>query len=108
MANPAFEKIEKIIQSKPVAIFMKGTPESPMCGFSARAIEVLKAAGVTKDKLASCDVLSDEAIRSGIKEFSNWPTIPQIYVNGEFIGGSDLVAEMYANGELQTLLETKH
>jgi monothiol glutaredoxin len=82
---------------------MKGTAQFPQCGFSGRAIQVLKASGVTK--LVTVNVLEDDEVRQGIKEYSNWPTIPQLYVKGEFIGGSDIIAEMYENGELETALK---
>ena len=95
--------IEKQITTHPVVLYMKGTLEQPQCGFSANAVNILKACGV--DEIYSVDVLADSEIRQGIKDYSNWPTIPQLYVNGEFIGGSDIVAEMYQTGELQKLFE---
>lgn len=95
------EKIEETIKSNNVVLFMKGSPEFPQCGFSGQAVQVLAACGV---EFASVDVLSDPDIREGIKQYSNWPTIPQLYVNGEFIGGSDIMVEMYQKGELQTKL----
>ncbi|BAN24223.1 Grx4 family monothiol glutaredoxin [Caballeronia insecticola] len=95
------ERIKQIVASNPVVLFMKGTAQFPMCGFSGRAIQVLKACGV--DQITTVNVLEDDGIRQGIKEFSNWPTIPQLYVNGEFIGGSDIMMEMYQSGELQQL-----
>jgi monothiol glutaredoxin len=95
------ERIKQIVEAAPVVLFMKGTAQFPMCGFSGRAIQVLKACGVTEIK--TVNVLEDEGVRQGIKEFSNWPTIPQLYVNGEFIGGSDIMMEMYESGELQQL-----
>jgi monothiol glutaredoxin len=97
------QKIDQIVKGNPVVLFMKGTAQFPMCGFSGRAIQILKACGV--DTPATVNVLEDEGIRQGIKEYANWPTIPQLYVNGEFIGGSDIMMEMYQNGELQTLLK---
>ena len=87
-----------------VVLFMKGNASFPMCGFSGRAIQILKACGVEPRALATVNVLEDEAIRQGIKEYSNWPTIPQLYVKGEFIGGSDIMMEMYESGELQQLV----
>lgn len=102
MAHPLLSKVEEIVRSKPVAIFMKGTPEFPQCGFSARACQVLKAAGV-KD-LASVDVLSDDALWEALEEYTEWPTVPQIFIKGKFIGGSDIVMEMHERGELQELL----
>jgi monothiol glutaredoxin len=95
------ERIKQIVTDHPVVLFMKGTAQFPMCGFSGRAIQILKACGV--DTLQTVNVLEDEAIRQGIKEYSNWPTIPQLYVNGEFVGGSDIMMEMYESGELQQL-----
>jgi len=96
------EKIDQIVKNNDVVLFMKGTPQFPMCGFSGRAVELLKSCGVTQFK--AIDVLQDEEIRQGVKEYANWPTIPQLYVKGEFIGGSDIMAEMAQSGELQTLL----
>jgi monothiol glutaredoxin len=83
---------------------MKGSTSFPICGFSGRAVQILKACGVESKDIYSVNVLEDEAIRQGIKEYSNWPTIPQLYINGEFIGGSDIMADMHASGELQQLL----
>ena len=100
--DPTQQRIEQIVKSSDVVLFMKGTAQFPMCGFSGRAIQVLKACGVTKP--ATVNVLEDEGIRNGIKEYSNWPTIPQLYVKGEFVGGSDIMMEMYQNGELQEML----
>jgi monothiol glutaredoxin len=99
----ANELIEQQVNSNPVVLFMKGTPEQPQCGFSANAIKILNACGV--QDFYSVDVLADPEIRQGIKEYSNWPTIPQLYINGEFVGGSDIMTEMYQSGELQKLLE---
>ena len=95
--------IRETVTGNPVVLFMKGTAQFPQCGFSGRAIQVLQASGVTK--LVTVNVLDDEEVRQGIKEYSNWPTIPQLYVSGEFIGGSDIIAEMYENGELATVLK---
>jgi monothiol glutaredoxin len=97
------EQIKNIVEENSVMLFMKGSPDFPQCGFSGRLVQILQACGV---QFASADVLSDDNIRQGIKDFSNWPTIPQLYVNGEFVGGSDIVTEMYESGELQTKLET--
>jgi monothiol glutaredoxin len=94
--------IREQVSGTPVALYMKGTPLQPQCGFSATAVQLLRNCGVTE--FFSVDVLASPEIRSGIKEFSNWPTVPQLYVNGEFVGGSDIMREMYANGELQQLL----
>lgn len=96
------EKIKQQIESNNIIIFMKGTPDAPQCGFSSRAANILKAC---KTPFAAVDVLADPEIRQGIKEFSNWPTIPQVYIKGQFIGGSDIVAEMFDNGELQELIK---
>ncbi len=86
-----------------VVLYMKGTPQMPQCGFSAMAVQVLNACGVKS--FFSVDVLQNPTIRDGIKEYANWPTIPQLYVNGEFVGGSDIMREMYQSGELQKVLE---
>lgn len=99
----AQEKIKQTVQGNKVVLFMKGTAQSPQCGFSAKAIQILKACGV--DQPMTVNVLDDPDIRQGIKEYANWPTIPQLYINGEFVGGSDIVSEMFQNGELQTLLK---
>ncbi len=96
------QRIDDLVKSNRVVLFMKGTAQFPMCGFSGRAIQVLKACGVRD--LTTVNVLEDEQIRQGIKEYANWPTIPQLYVNGEFVGGSDIVTEMFEAGELQPLL----
>ena len=102
--DPALRsRITTLLADNRVVLFMKGTAQFPMCGFSGRAIQVLKACGV--NDLKTVNVLEDEEIRQGIKEYANWPTIPQLYVNGEFVGGSDIVKEMYESGELQKLLE---
>lgn len=95
--------IKETVTDHPVVLFMKGTAQFPQCGFSGRAIEILKASGV-KD-LVTINVLEDDGVRQGIKEYSNWPTIPQLYVKGEFIGGADIMNEMYESGELQGLLK---
>ena len=100
----AQDTIRQQVTSHRVVLYMKGSPQFPQCGFSANAIQLLKAAGL--DEVYTVDVLQDDEIRQGIKEFANWPTIPQLYVNGEFVGGSDIMREMYQNGELQKLLAT--
>ena len=102
--NPVFSKIKQELDETPVVLFMKGTPMSPQCGFSAAVTQVLSTMGV---KFKGVDVLQDGAVREGIKAFSNWPTIPQLYVKGEFIGGCDIVREMYESGELKQLFEQK-
>ena len=99
------ERIKQQVTSNRVFLFMKGTPQFPQCGFSALAVQVLNACGV-KD-FGSFNVLSDQAVREGIKQYANWPTIPQLYINGEFVGGSDIMREMYQSGELQKLLTEK-
>ena len=96
------QQISDLVQHNRVVLFMKGTAQFPMCGFSGRAMQILKACGV--NDLKTVNVLEDEGIRQGIKEFANWPTIPQLYVNGEFVGGSDILMEMYQAGELQQVL----
>ena len=96
------QRIADLVKGNHVVLFMKGTAQFPQCGFSGRAIQILKACGV-KD-LKTVNVLEDEGIRQGIKGYANWPTIPQLYVNGEFLGGSDILMEMYESGELQPLL----
>jgi monothiol glutaredoxin len=96
-------QIKQIVESNPVVLFMKGSAQFPQCGFSGRAIQILQACGITNPY--TVNVLQDEDIRQGIKEYANWPTIPQLYVKGEFIGGSDIMTEMYQSGELQQLLK---
>jgi len=96
------KRIDDIVKSHPVVLFMKGTAQFPQCGFSGRSVQILKACNV--EDFATVNVLEDEEIRQGIKEYANWPTIPQLYVKGEFVGGSDILMEMYQAGELQTLL----
>ena len=96
-------RIDQLVKSSEVVLFMKGTAQFPQCGFSGRAIEVLKGSGVTD--LVTINVLEDDGVRQGIKEYSEWPTIPQLYVKGEFIGGADIMNEMYESGELQTLIK---
>ena len=99
------ERIKQTVTSSPVVLFMKGTPTFPQCGFSAKAIELLKMSGASE--VTTVNVLEDAEVRQGIKEFSQWPTIPQLYVNGEFIGGSDIMNEMYQSGELAQVLAAK-
>ena len=98
----AQERIDALVKSNDVVLFMKGTPLFPQCGFSSKAIAILDHLGVTYQ---SVDVLQDMEIRQGIKEYSDWPTIPQLYVKGEFLGGSDIMMEMYEAGELQEMVE---
>ena len=97
--------IKEQVSAHPVVLYMKGTPQFPQCGFSQLATQVLRACGV--NEFFSVNVLENPDIRQGIKEFANWPTIPQLYVAGEFIGGSDIVKEMYQSGELQKLISEK-
>ena len=96
------QRIKDQVTGAPVVLYMKGTPQAPQCGFSALAVQVLNACGVRD--FAAVNVLADAEIRQGIKEYANWPTIPQLYINGEFVGGSDIIREMYQSGELQKLL----
>ena len=100
--NDTQTRIDQLVKSSDVVLFMKGNPNFPQCGFSGKAIAVLKACGVAKP--VTVNVLEDGEIRNGIKEYSNWPTIPQLYVKGEFVGGSDIMMEMYESGELQQML----
>ena len=102
--NPVIQRIQQDISGNDVVLYMKGTPVFPQCGFSAAVVQVLSELGV---KFKGIDVLTDPSLRQGIKEFANWPTIPQLYVKGEFVGGCDIIREMYQSGELQELLQTK-
>lgn len=104
MTHPVFERIEADIAADDVVLFMKGSPVFPQCGFSAAVVDVLSHTGVP---FKSYDVLQDPDLREGIKAFSEWPTIPQLYVKGEFVGGCDIVREMFATGELQQLFDEK-
>ncbi|MFM2059511.1 MAG: hypothetical protein RLY71_3896 [Pseudomonadota bacterium] len=103
--NPVQQKIDSIVKGNPVVLFMKGTAQFPQCGFSGRAVQILKACGVSS--LTTINVLADPEIRQGIKDYANWPTIPQLYIHGEFVGGSDIMMEMYQAGELQQMLGQK-
>jgi monothiol glutaredoxin len=96
--------IKDTVTQHPVVLFMKGTSQFPQCGFSGRAVQILNACGV--ENIVTVNVLEDAEVRQGIKEFSNWPTIPQLYVKGEFVGGADIMNEMYESGELQSLLKS--
>ncbi len=98
------EKIQQQINENPVVLYMKGTPQFPQCGFSSHAVKLLKECGV--ENFLAVNVLEDPEVRQGIKTFSEWPTIPQLYVKGEFIGGSDIMTEMYESGELQVVLQS--
>ncbi|GAB2896479.1 Grx4 family monothiol glutaredoxin [Uliginosibacterium flavum] len=97
------DQIHQTVTSNPVVLYMKGTPTFPQCGFSSAAAQALKLCGVTN--YVAVNVLADDDIRQGIKEYASWPTIPQLYIKGEFVGGSDIIKEMYQSGELQKLLE---
>jgi monothiol glutaredoxin len=103
MDNPVVERIKQDISTNDVVLFMKGTPVFPQCGFSATVVQVMTHLGV---KFKGIDVLQDPGLRQGIKEFSNWPTIPQLYVKGEFVGGCDIIREMFQSGELQEHLSS--
>ena len=96
------QRIDALVKSSDILLFMKGNASFPMCGFSGRAVQLIKACGV--NDLKTVNVLEDDDIRQGIKQYANWPTIPQLYVNGEFVGGSDIMTEMYQSGELQQVL----
>jgi monothiol glutaredoxin len=104
--NPMLRtKIEAQIKNNKIMVYMKGTPDMPQCGFSAATVQVLRSLGYP---FATVNVLEDQELRQGIKEFSNWPTIPQVYINGEFIGGCDIILEMHQRGELSQLLQSVH
>jgi len=102
--SDAQQRIDALVKSNDVLLFMKGNASFPQCGFSGRAIQILKACGVESKAIKTVNVLEDPEIRAGIKDYSNWPTIPQLFVKGEFVGGSDIMMEMYENGELQQIL----
>ena len=102
--NPVFERIKQDISDSDIVLYMKGTPVFPQCGFSAAIVQVLSQLGV---KFKGIDVLTDPSLRQGVKEFSRWPTIPQLYVKGDFVGGCDIVREMYETGELRELLQSR-
>jgi monothiol glutaredoxin len=104
MANPVTDRIQAEITDNPVMLYMKGTAMFPQCGFSARVVQILSHMGVP---FKTANVLEDAELRDGIKQFSNWPTIPQLYIKGEFIGGCDIVTEMFQSGELKTAMEEK-
>jgi len=95
--------IKETVTQHPVVLFMKGTAQFPQCGFSSKAVQLLKASGATD--IVTINVLENPEVRQGIKDFSNWPTVPQLYIKGEFIGGSDIMSEMFESGELQSLLK---
>jgi monothiol glutaredoxin len=102
MTTPTTAKIDQLLADNKIMVFMKGNKLMPQCGFSNQVVQILNILGVPYETV---DVLADQDIRQGIKEYSNWPTIPQVYINGEFIGGSDVMTEMYQKGELQQLVE---
>src|SRR4051812_42848831 len=102
MSHPLTPKVEEKIKSAPVVIFMKGTPQFPQCGFSARACQVLRTAGV--DNLLGVDVLADDPLWDALEDYTQWPTVPQIFINGKFVGGCDIICEMSERGELQDVL----
>ena len=104
MSEPVIERIQNDVTANPVMLYMKGTALFPQCGFSARVVQILSHLNVP---FTTANVLEDAELRDGIKQFSNWPTIPQLYVGGEFVGGSDIVTEMFQSGELETLLTEK-
>jgi monothiol glutaredoxin len=104
MADTVFDRIQSEIDGNPVFLYMKGTPMFPQCGFSARVVQILSHLGVP---FSSANVLEEQELREGVKEYSQWPTIPQLYVKGEFVGGCDIVTEMFQSGELETLLAEK-
>ena len=97
------ERIKQHLATQPVVLFMKGTPDFPQCGFSANAVNILRSCGV--NEMFTVNVLENPEIRQGIKQYANWPTIPQLYVNGEFVGGSDIVTELFQSGELKKMLQ---
>lgn len=103
MSHPLVSKVEEKVKSAPVVIFMKGTPQFPQCGFSARSVQILKAAGV--EDIVGVDVLADDPLWEALEDFTKWPTVPQIFIKGQFIGGCDIVTEMFERGELQELLK---
>jgi monothiol glutaredoxin len=98
------QRIDELVKGNDITLFMKGSASFPMCGFSGRAIQILKACGVDPKAVKTVNVLDDPEIRQGIKDYSSWPTIPQLYIKGEFVGGSDIMMEMYESGELQKVL----
>src|SRR4051812_27132635 len=103
MTNPLIAKVEEKVKSAPVVIFMKGTPQFPQCGFSARACQVLRSVGV--DNLVGVDVLSDDPLWGALEDYTQWPTVPQIFIHGKFVGGCDIICEMHERGELESLLK---
>ena len=102
MSTDIQQRIKEQVTTHPVVLYMKGSPQFPQCGFSANAVHILNALGVKE--LFTVDVLQDPEIRQGVKDYANWPTVPQLYIKGEFVGGSDIMTEMYQSGELKQLL----
>jgi monothiol glutaredoxin len=102
MSTDIQQRIKEQVTTHPVVLYMKGSPQFPQCGFSANAVRILSALGVKE--LFTVDVLQDPEIRQGVKDYANWPTVPQLYIKGEFVGGSDIMTEMYQSGELKQLL----
>jgi monothiol glutaredoxin len=102
MSTDIQQRIKEQVTTHPVVLYMKGNPQAPQCGFSANAVKILNALGV--NELFTVDVLQDPEIRQGVKDYANWPTVPQLYIKGEFVGGSDIMMEMYQSGELKGLL----
>lgn len=102
MSTDIQQRIKEQVTTHPVVLYMKGNPQAPQCGFSANAVKILNALGV--NELFTVDVLQDPEIRQGVKDYANWPTVPQLYIKGEFVGGSDIMIEMYQSGELKDLL----
>jgi monothiol glutaredoxin len=102
MSTDIQQRIREQVTTHPVVLYMKGSPQFPQCGFSANAVRILNALGV--QELFTVDVLQDPEIRQGVKDYANWPTVPQLYIKGEFVGGSDIMTEMYQSGELKDLL----
>ncbi|MUG81168.1 Grx4 family monothiol glutaredoxin [Commensalibacter melissae] len=105
MSNPLFQQIQKEIDNNPVVLFMKGTADFPSCGFSAKVVHILSDMGVS---FKDVNILEDDELRQGLKEFSSWPTFPQLYVKGKLVGGCDIVREMYATGELKNLFQDEN
>ncbi|TDL23731.1 glutaredoxin [Rickenella mellea] len=108
LSDQARSQIQKAVTAHPLVVFMKGNPKTPQCGFSRAVVQILDLHQVPPEKMKTYDVLEDQELRSGIKEFSEWPTIPQVYVAGEFVGGCDIVLKMHQSGELEELLEKHH
>ncbi|TFK51975.1 glutaredoxin [Heliocybe sulcata] len=105
LSDDAKQKIQQAVESTPVVVFMKGTPDLPQCGFSRAVVQVLDLHGVSPEKMKTYNVLEDSELRTSIKEFSDWPTVPQVYINGEFVGGCDIILGMHQSGELENMLE---